>query len=162
MRAGDARAVLDELPAGAYDLVVLDAFSGARTPSQVTSAEFLAAVRRVLAPGGTYVVNLADGAPWPFLPGQVATAAAVFTHLAVLASPEVLRGRRFGNVVLAGRGPAAGPLPIAPLTRRAAADPFPARVLDDEVTRALAGDAAVVTDRTATPSPRPPAGFWGQ
>lgn len=162
VRAGDARAVLGDLPPGGYDLVVLDAFSGARTPAQVTSAEFLAAVRRVLAPGGTYVVNLADGAPWPFLPGQVATAAAAFTHLAVVASPEVLRGRRFGNVVLAGRGPAAGPLPIASLTRRAAADPFPARVLDDEQTRALAGDAAVVTDRTATPSPRPPAGFWGQ
>ena len=160
--AGDARAVLGELPAAGYDLVVLDAYSGARTPAQVTSAEFLAGVRRVLAPGGTYVVNLADGAPWPFLPGQVATAAAVFTHLAVVASPEILRGRRFGNVVLSGRGPAAGPLPVASLSRRTAADPFPARVLDDEATRALAGDAAVVTDRSATPSPRPPAGFWGQ
>lgn len=162
VRAGEARATVDGLPAAAYDLVVLDAFSGARTPSQVTSADFLAGVRRVLAPGGTYVVNLADGDPFPFLPGQVATAAAVFTHLAVVASPEVLRGRRFGNVVLAGRGAQAGPLPIDVLTRRAAADPFPARVLDDERTRALAGDAAVVTDRSATPSPRPPAGFWGQ
>lgn len=162
VRAGDARAMLGDLAAGAYDLVVLDAYSGARTPAQVTSAEFVAGVRRVLAARGTYVVNLADGAPWPFLPGQVATAAAVFTHLAVVASPEVLHGRRFGNVVLAGRGRVAGPLPIAALARRVAADPFPARVLDDEATRALAGDAAVVTDRTATPSPRPPAGFWGQ
>ncbi|WP_132431780.1 spermidine synthase [Pseudonocardia endophytica] len=162
IRAGEARATLDELPAGAYDLVVLDAFSGARTPAQVTTAEFLAGVRRVLAPGGTYVANLADGDPFPFLPGQIATAAAIFTHLAIVASPEVLRGRRFGNVVLAGRGPAPGPLPIPALTRRAAADPFPARVLDDDRTRALAGDAAVVTDRTASPSPKPPAGFWGQ
>lgn len=162
VRACDARAVLGELPAGGYDLVVLDAYSGARTPSQLTSTEFLAGLRRVLAAGGTYVVNLADGAPWPFLPGQVATAAAAFRQLAVVASPEVLRGRRFGNVVLAARGPEADPLPIPSLTRRAAADPFPARVLDDAATRALAGDAPVITDRTATPSPRPPAGFWGQ
>jgi spermidine synthase len=162
VRSGDARTALGDLPAGSYDLVVLDAFSGARTPSQLTSAEFVAGVRRVLAPGGTYVANLADSAPWPFLPGQVATAAAVFTYLAVVAAPDVLRGRRFGNVVLTGRGASAGRLPIGSLTRRAAADPFPARVLDDDAVRALAGDAAVVTDRTATPSPQPPPGFWGQ
>ncbi len=162
VRAGEARSVLAELPPGGFDLVVLDAFTGARTPAQVTTAEFLAGVRRVLAPGGTYVANLGDGAPWPFLPGQVATAGAVFTHLAIVAAPDVLHGRRFGNLVLTGRGDAAGPAALEALARRVAADPFPARVLDDAATRALAGDAAVVTDRTATPSPRPPAGLWGQ
>lgn len=162
---GDARASVAELPVAAFDLVVTDVFAGARSPAQVTTAEFLAAVTRVLAPGGTYVANLGDGAPWPFLPGQVATAAAAFAELALLAAPDVLRGRRFGNLVLLGRSPAepgGEALPVTALTRRAAGDPFPARVLDDGATRALAGDAAVVTDRTATPSPRPPAGFWGQ
>ncbi|MDN5920556.1 MAG: fused MFS/spermidine synthase [Pseudonocardia sp.] len=165
---GDARAVVTGLPAAAFDLVVTDVFAGARSPAQVTTAEFLAEVARVLAPGGTYVANLGDGAPWPFLPGQVATAGAAFTELAVVAGPDVLHGRRFGNLVLVGRAPqtdrntADQPLPIAALTRRTAGDPFPARVLDDGAARALAGDAAVVTDRTSTPSPRPPAGLWGQ
>jgi hypothetical protein len=40
-----------------------------------------------------------------------------------------------------------------------AADPFPARV---EPGPAFAGAAGVVTDATATPSPRPPPGFFGQ
>lgn len=155
----EARASLERFPGGGFDLVVLDVFAGARTPAQVTTAEFVAAVRRVLAPGGTYVANLGDGAPWPFLPGQVATLGAAFTGLALIASPEVLRGRRFGNLVLAGSD--AG-LPVPELVRRAAADPFPARVLDDDATRALADGAAVVTDGSAVPSPRPPAGFWGQ
>lgn len=154
----EARASLSRFAAGAFDLVVLDVFAGARTPAQVTTAEFLAAVRRVLAPGGTYVANLGDGVPWPFLPGQVTTLGAAFGELAVIASPEVLRGRRFGNVVLAGSD---RPLPVPGLTRRVAADPFPARVLDDAEARQWGG-GVVVVDATAVPSPTPPAGFWGQ
>lgn len=161
IRTGDARAALSGFGDATFDLVVLDVYAGARIPAQFGTAEFLAGVTRVLAPGGTYVANLGDGAPWPFLPGQVATAGAAFAELAVLAAPDVLRGRRFGNLVLLGRS-GDEPMPVAALTRRAAADPFPARVLDDGATRALAGDAAVVTDRVAAPSPRPPAGLWGQ
>ncbi|MBN9739008.1 MULTISPECIES: fused MFS/spermidine synthase [unclassified Pseudonocardia] len=155
----EARASLALFPAGGFDLVVLDVFAGARTPAQVTTAEFLREVRRVLAPTGIHVANLGDGAPWPFLPGQVATAGAAFAELGLIAAPDVLRGRRFGNLVLVGsdRG-----LPVPGLVRRAAADPFPARVLDDDDTRALARGVAVVTDTTATPSPKPPAGLWGQ
>ncbi|BBG01913.1 MULTISPECIES: spermidine synthase [Pseudonocardia] len=155
----EARASLARFGAGAFDLVVLDVFAGARTPAQVTTAQFLQAVRRVLTPTGIHIANLGDGAPWPFLPGQIATAGAAFGELALIAAPDVLHGRRFGNLVLVGsdRG-----LPVPGLTRRAAADPFPARVLDDDETRALARGAAVVTDATAVPSPKPPAGFWGQ
>ncbi|MFP5021431.1 spermidine synthase [Pseudonocardia phyllosphaerae] len=155
----EARASLAGFAAASFDLVVLDVFAGARTPAQVTTAQFLAAVRRVLTPGGVYVANLGDGAPWPFLPGQVATLGAAFAELALVASPEVLRGRRFGNIVLVASD---DELPVADLIRRAAGDPFPARVTGDGDTRAWAGDAAVVTDATAVPSPRPPAGFWGQ
>lgn len=155
----EARASLDRLPAAGFDLVVLDVFAGARTPAQVTTAEFLAAVRRVLAPGGCYLANLGDGAPWPFLPGQVATLGAAFGELGLLAAPQVLRGRRFGNLVLLASDAA---LPVPGLVRATAADPFPARVLDDGATRALAGGAAVVTDAGAVPSPAPPAGLWGR
>ncbi|MBC3192578.1 fused MFS/spermidine synthase [Pseudonocardia sp. C8] len=157
----EARSSLDRFPADAFDLVVLDVFAGARTPAQVTTAEFLHGVRRVLAPAGVYVANLGDGSPWPFLPGQVATAGTVFTELALMAAPDVLHGRRFGNLVLIGSCPERD-LPLPGLVRRAAADPFPARVLDDGGTRALGRGAAVVTDATAAPSPRPPSGLWGQ
>jgi hypothetical protein len=48
------------------------------------------------------------------------------------------------------------PLPVADLSRRTAADPFPARVVDgDELVRFIAG-ARVVTDASAGPSPLPP------
>ena len=167
VRVDDARAALAAVPAGSYDVVVLDVFAGARTPAHLTSVEFVRLVARALRPGGIYAANVADGAGG--LPGgaglsfarsQTATAAAVFDEVAVVAAPDLLHGRRFGNLVLlAGSGTALSDGPLAVVTRRVAADPFPARV---EPGRPFAGAAAVVTDAAATPSPRPPAGVFGR
>nr|WP_165869389.1 fused MFS/spermidine synthase [Streptomyces barkulensis] len=154
VRGGDARAGLARLPEDGADLVVADVFGGARTPAHLTSAEFLAEVRRVLCPGGLYVANLADGPPLAHLRAQVATAAAVFPELCLIADPAVLRGRRFGNAVLAACDRA---LPVAEITRRAAGDPHPGRVEHGRALAGFTGGAAPVTDATATPSPQPPA-----
>ncbi len=155
----DARAALARVPPGSVDLLVLDVFAGARTPSHLTSAEFVAAAARALAPDGVYAANVADGGTLAFARTQVAAAAAEFPELAVIAAPDVLHGRRFGNLVLVG---SSTPLPDAGLTRRAAADPFRAGVLDDAGARRFAGDATVLGDRAATPSPMPPPGFFGR
>ncbi len=156
---GDARAVLARTH-GPLDLVVLDVFAGARTPAHLTTREFLADIARVLAPGGVLAANVADGAaapgaPLPFARGQFAAAATAFGELAAVASPAVWHGRRFGNVVLL-----ASDAELPDLTRRAAADPFPARVLGPAEVSALATTAP--TDRTATPSPMPPSGSFGR
>lgn len=155
----DARAALARVPAASVDLLVLDVFAGARTPSHLTSLEFVTAAARALAPGGVYAANVADGGELPFARTQVAAAAAVFAQLAVLAAPDVLSGRRFGNLVLVG---SQEELPVGGLTRRAASDPFRATVLDDGGARHLAGDARVPGDRSTTPSPVPPPGFFGR
>ncbi|MEJ3654846.1 fused MFS/spermidine synthase [Actinomycetes bacterium KLBMP 9759] len=155
----DARAALSTTPSGSVDLLVLDVFAGARTPSHLTTVEFAADAARVLAPGGTYAANVADGGALAFARTQVAAAATAFAELAVVASPEVLAGRRFGNLVLVG---SQHELPVAALTRRTAGDPFRATVLDGVATAAFAGAAEAPTDRTATPSPMPPPGFFGR
>ncbi|MCE3553370.1 fused MFS/spermidine synthase [Pseudonocardia sp. RS11V-5] len=157
--SGDARARLATLPASSADLLVLDVFAGARTPAHLTSTEFVADVRRVLAPGGVYVANVADGGPLDFARGQIATVGAHFPELAVVAAPDLLSGRRFGNLVLVASD---RPLPVADLTRRAAGDPFRARVLAGPAAATLARGAAVRHDRSTTPSPVPPPGFFGQ
>ncbi len=157
VRAADAREGLAKAPDGRADLVIADVFGGARTPAHLTSTEFLAEVRRVLAPGGTYAANLADGPPLAFLRGQLATAAEVFPHLALAANPAVLRGRRFGNVMLVASGV---PLPAAELTRRVAGDPHPGRVLHGREAIEFAGGARPVTDAVATASPAPPPGAF--
>ena len=153
VRLGDARAVLERLPAGSFDVVVADVFAGDRTPAHLTSVEFTTAAARVLAPTGSYAVNVGDGPPLAHARGRVAAVRAVFPHVCVMAEPAVLRGRRFGNLVVVG---SRRELPLAGLTRRLAADPFPARlVAGAELDRFIAG-ATPITDALAEPSPPMP------
>jgi spermidine synthase len=153
VRSVDAREGLAKMLEGWADLVIADVFSGARTPAHLTSTEFLDDVRRVLRPGGLYAANLADGPPLAHLRGQIATAAARFPELALVADPTVLRGKRFGNAVLVASDT---PLPVAELTRRAATDPHPGRVEHGRALLDFTGGAAPVTDRAAVASPAPP------
>ncbi|MEU6393061.1 fused MFS/spermidine synthase [Streptomyces sp. NPDC046939] len=153
VRTADAREALAKLPDAWADVLVADVFSGARTPAHLTSTEFLNEVRRVLRPMGTYVANAADGPPLAYLRAQIATAAAVFPELALIADPAVLRGRRFGNAILVASG---APLPVADLNRRAAGDPHAGRVEHGRALRDFAGGAAPVTDASAKASPAPP------
>lgn len=155
VRTGDAREVLAKLPAGldgAVDLAVVDIFSGARTPAHVTSAEFYGLLAPRLAPRGVVAVNVADGAGLAFARSQAATLAHVFPHVALAADATMLKGRRFGNVVMYA---SATELPFETMPRRLAADPAPAKLVEgDELHRFIAG-ARVVTDATAVPSPPP-------
>ncbi|WP_296152402.1 MULTISPECIES: spermidine synthase [unclassified Pseudonocardia] len=159
VRIGDARAETLALAPGAADLVVVDVFAGARIPAHLTSVEFATLVARALAPDGVLAVNLADGGSLGFARGQVATAAAVFGHRAVVAAADVWHGRRFGNLVLLASH---AELPLTDLARACAADPFPSAVRHGVELRRFTRAAAVVTDRSATPSPVPPAGFFGR
>ncbi|MFJ4502172.1 spermidine synthase [Streptomyces sp. NPDC088864] len=153
VRSTDARAGLGKIQDDWADLVVADVFSGARTPAHLTTTEFLAEVRRVLKPGGSYIANLADGPPLAHLRGQIATAATVFPHLALAADPTVWRGRRFGNAVLVASDTAPE---IARFTRRVATDPHPGRVEHGRALADFTGGAAPVHDADARPSPPPP------
>jgi hypothetical protein len=58
-----------------------------------------------------------------------------WAHVCVIAEPRVLRGRRFGNLVVAA---ASRELPVAGLIRRVAAGPFPARLWSQHGHRRLA------------------------
>ncbi|MET7692291.1 fused MFS/spermidine synthase [Streptomyces sp. NPDC005483] len=153
VRSLDARDGLAKVADGWADLVIADVFSGARTPAHLTSTEFLDEVRRALKPGGCYAANLADGPPLAHLRGQIATAAARFPELALVADPTVLRGKRFGNAVLVASDT---PLPIAELTRRAASDPHPGRVEHGRALLDFTGGAVPVADAEAVASPAPP------
>src|SRR5215469_212755 len=47
VRVADARAVLERVPAGSFDLVVADVFAGGQTPAHLTSVEFTRAAAGV-------------------------------------------------------------------------------------------------------------------
>ncbi|WP_369218468.1 spermidine synthase [Streptomyces flavofungini] len=154
----DARHWLDAAPDDSADLLIADVFGGSRVPAHLTTVAYARTADRVLRPGGIYAANLADGAPFTFLRSQLATFAAVFGELALIAEPSVLRGRRFGNAVLVA---AHEPLDIAALARRAASDAFPARVEHGDGLRRFTGGAAPVREEDAVPSPEPPDGAFG-
>jgi spermidine synthase len=155
VRHGDAREVVAKLPPGlhgAVDLVVVDVFSGARTPAHVTSVEFYRLVAALLSPRGIVVANVADGPGLAFARSQAATLSAVLPHVAVLAETQILKGRRFGNLVMVG---SANELPFEWMPRLLAAGPHPSKAVAGAELRELIAGAAVVTDDTAIPSPPP-------
>lgn len=158
VRAADARTALEAWPPASADIVVGDVFGGSRVPAHLTTVEYAGAVARALRPGGSYVANLADGAPFTFLRSQLATFGAVFARLCLIAEPGMLRGRRFGNAVLVASD---AELPVGALARRVASDAFPARVeYGQPLDRFIAG-AEPVPDAAAVPSPPPPDGAFG-
>lgn len=154
---GDAREALAAAGDASADLVIADVFGGSRVPAHLTTVEFVREAARVLRPGGRYAANLADGPPLDFARAQAATVRSVLPENCLIAEPSVLRGRRFGNLVLVG---SRSPVPTARLTRRLAADPFPARVVHGAELDRLVGDAAPVPDTAARPSPPPPKGAF--
>lgn len=106
LRAGEGRAVLATRPAASTDVVIRDAFDGAITPVALRTTGMCAEVERILAPGGLYLANIADRPPLALVKDEILTAATVFTHVAVIAETQVLRGRRYGNLILvAGHEP---------------------------------------------------------
>jgi spermidine synthase len=153
VRVADARAALEQVPPGSFDVVVADVFAGGRTPAHLTSVEFTLAAASVLAPPGIYAANIADGPPLAHARGRVAAVRSVFPHVCVMAEASVLRGRRFGNLVVAA---AHRELPVAGLIRRTAADPFPARLVEGVALDRFVAGSRPITDARAEPSPVPP------
>lgn len=162
VRYGDAREMADKLPAGlqgACDLVVVDVFAGSTIPAPVTTVEFYRLAARLLHERGVLAVNVADGAGLPFARGQMATIASVLPHVAVLAEAQVMKGRRFGNLVIVGTH---DPALLDWLPRLVAAGPHPAQAVSGEELRRTIRGAAVVTDETASPSPDPGRGIFSR
>ncbi|MBF4561374.1 fused MFS/spermidine synthase [Microbacterium sp. VKM Ac-2870] len=160
VRIGDARDVASRLPAGlqgAADLVVSDVFAGAQTPAHLTTVEYFRILAGLLAPDGVLLVNVADGAGLAFARREVATVRAVLPEVIVLAEVQTLKGRRFGNLVIAA---SPSPLPVEWLPRLMAAGPHPAKVAQGAELDEFVRGARVATDADATASPKPAASVF--
>ena len=153
LRIGDARAALEHLAPASSDVVVGDCFVGAQVPAHLVTVEHVWQVAGVLRPGGCYAVNLADSGSLVFVRQQVATMLAVFDHVLLLGDPGVLRGRRFGNVVLAG---SQRPFPLDQLRRTTARTLGRARVVAGDELVSFAAGARPAVDAAPPETPRPP------
>ena len=208
VRPVDGRTGVDALGSASADVIVLDAYAAGRVPAELVTPAFLTDVVRVLAPGGLLLANLADEPGLRWAARVLATMAAVdglggvgglggldevgglggLGGLAILSTHDVLKGRRFGNVVavasrvVGGRTPpgrSSTPTPAPPpsptlttlddsprldvgaLQRASASAPIPTGLrTGPDLARLLAG-ARPFTDANAQPSPAPPEpGAW--
>lgn len=160
VRIGDARDVAARLPAGlqgSADLVVSDVFAGAQTPAHLTTVEYFRILAGLLSPDGVLLVNVADGAGLAFARREVATVRAELPEVIVLAEVQTLKGRRFGNLVIAASH---APLPVTWLPRLMAAGPHPAKVAQGAELDEFVRDAREATDADATASPKPAASVF--
>lgn len=158
VRPVDGRSGLAGLADGSADVLVIDAYAAGRVPAELTTVEAFAQVARVLAPGGFLLANLADEPGLRYVARVAAGAAAVFPWLALLGTHEVLKGRRFGNVVLlAGRAGLDEAAIRTALARRA----LGAGLRDAATTARWARSARPFRDAAAERSPTPPdPGRW--
>lgn len=155
IRYGDAREMLGKLPAGLrgeVDLLVVDVFSGSRTPAHVTSLEFYTEAVSLLKPDGVIAINIADGPGLVFARGQASTLLSSTKDVAALGEAQILKGRRYGNIVLVG---SPTELPLEWMPRLLAGGPHPARVVHGRELKEWIAGAPVVTDATAIKSPPP-------
>lgn len=127
IRVGDARAGLAAIKDGSCDLVVRDAFRDAVVPPSLRTVECATRVKECLRPGGVYVMNVADRAPFATTGIELATALEAFSDVAVISEPGVLRGRRHGNLIIVA---ANEPLPVSAIARRVADGGVQGRVRD--------------------------------
>lgn len=156
VRSEDGRSGTAGLRDAYAEVVVVDAFVGAQVPADLTTTEFFTDVRRVLSPAGTVLVNLTDRGPFGYARRVLAGVLAVFPYALFCAEPATLKGRRFGNLVLAG-SPA--PLPVAEIAQRAGSSPFPYRVLHGARLTQLTAGATGFRDGDGELSPAPPGGL---
>src|SRR4051794_26177160 len=151
IRPLDGRTGVAALRNASADVLVLDAFHGGRVPPELTTREFVQDAARVLRPDGVFLANVADGPPLTYSRRLLATVRAVFAEVLVIADPSVLKGRRFGNVVVA----AGSGLPVAAVERASAAAPFRRTVSLD-----FGGGARPLRDADPMRSPQPPDEMW--
>jgi hypothetical protein len=152
VRGTDGRRGIAALRDGYADLVIIDAFVGARVPAELTTKEFLLDARRAISDHGKIMINVTDRSPLDYARRVLAGVALIFPHVLLCVEPATLKGRRFGNVIIVG---AATPLPYADIARRVGSSPFPYRVLRGTRLRQLLADSMAFTDADAEESPEP-------
>lgn len=101
IRTGDARAALESFPDARWDVIVRDVFVRGEVPAHLADDGVWQEMARVVAPGGLIVTNVVDRSPLARARGDAARALEYVGHAVAMGDPAVLKGRRYGNIVIA-------------------------------------------------------------
>ena len=142
------------------DLVVVDAYAGGRVPPELSTVEWFTELARVVGPGGLVLANVADEPGLQYAARVAAAARVALPHITFVGLHEVLKGKRFGNLVLVA---SPSPIDVWTLRRATASAALPTGVLsreDVERRRPGARPFSLAAGDTAS-SPEPPQrGAW--
>jgi hypothetical protein len=152
VRGMDGSRGIADLGEGYADLMIIDAFVGARVPADLTTIGFLTDARRALNDHGVMMINLTDRGPLGYARRVLAGIRQAFPHTLLCTESSTLKGRRFGNVIIVG---GAKPLPYAAIAERVGTSPFPYRVLRGARLNQLLADSMPFSDEDAEESPEP-------
>ncbi|APT92745.1 spermidine synthase [Corynebacterium phocae] len=150
IRTGEARAETEKFPPGRFEVIIRDVFAGAVTPRPLTTLEYFRHAHAALAPGGLFVANCGDHAGLELAKAELAGLAKVFANVAVIADPPMLKGRRYGNIILIATDaelPAEGSPQAAALAKPLLAGAVPAHYQDPAWTRRFTGAATAYRDK---------------
>lgn len=145
IRVGEARAVTATLAPASRDIIIRDVFSGYITPTPLTTLEFTEMAAKTLDAGGLYIINCGDNRDLAGARAEAAAISQVFEHTAAVADPAMLKGRRRGNIIIAGSH---SPLPLegeavtAAISKRLLGGGVPAQYKDDAWVRDFARPAS--------------------
>ncbi|QGU04383.1 spermidine synthase [Corynebacterium comes] len=155
IRVGEAGEITGDFYPASREVIIRDVFAGAKTPASLTTPSFFRAAHAALIPGGLYVANCGDYSSLMATRAELAGMAEVFDHVAVIADPPMLKGRRYGNIILIGSDrelPAEGSTGAASLARVLLGGAVPAHYKDEAWTRALFRGTAPRADGPDIPS----------
>lgn len=152
IRVGEARAVTESFAPQSRDIIIRDVFAGYITPEPLTTLEFTQIAASSLAENGLYIINCGDNRDLQGARAEAAAIAQVFPHTCAVADPAMLKGRRRGNVIIAG---SFSPLPLdgevltAAIAKRLLGGGVPAQYKDDAWVRDFACSGKIRRDPVA-------------
>ncbi len=157
VRPVDGLTGVQALADGSADVVVTDAYAAGRVPAELVSAAYVRQLRRVLRGDGLALWNLADEPGMRWVARVLATVSGELPHVALVATHEVLKGKRFGNSVVVA---SSQPLPMERLRRDVARASLPTGLREGAaLDRLIAGSKPFDGDEVPSPPP-PEAGRW--
>ena len=145
IRVGDAGTVTRSFAPASRDVVIRDVFAVDKTPVELTGVDFVRTVDHSLAPGGLYILNCGDDRALNAARAEAAALLEVFEYVSIVADSAMLKGRRRGNIILAGSHvplPQLGSAEAASISRVLMGGGVPAQYWDTEKVRVFARKGA--------------------
>ena len=136
VEVGDARLLVKDAPARAYDFAIGDAFASRSAPWHLTTEEFLTQLEDRLRPNGAYLMNLIDN-ELRFVRAEAATMKRVFRHVVLF------RSLATSNQILIASN---RPIDAAAITAEARRKETAVVPIAGEALDRLIGDAQVLDD----------------